>query len=66
MADQLANNGALLPVTADVDFEAKTKENERKLKAKGLKEVQPEFEVYDIGDLWTDEELKEMASSQKF
>lgn len=65
MADKLANNGAMSAELPPRDFEAATTANEKKLKEKGLQKVEVEFEV-DLGDLWTDEELKEMGKSQDF
>lgn len=65
MADKLANNGALLEVKDPVDFAALTRANEKLLTAKGKANVKPLFEV-DEGDLWTDEEMREMEQSQEF
>uniref|UniRef100_A0A0K3CHT9 ribonuclease H n=1 Tax=Rhodotorula toruloides TaxID=5286 RepID=A0A0K3CHT9_RHOTO len=53
-ADRFANNGAMMPEVPDRDFAAATKENEKKLKAKGapvqVEDVKWEIEVEE-GDL---------------
>lgn len=65
MADKLANTGAMMPETKDVDFAAKIKANERLLKERGQADAKPLFEVHET-DLWTEEELKEMEKTQEF
>ncbi|BGP22868.1 ribonuclease HI [Rhodotorula toruloides] len=68
-ADRFANNGAMLPEVPDRDFAAATKENEKKLKAKGasaqVDDVKWAVEVEE-GDLLDESELRELEETQDF
>ncbi|BGO97762.1 hypothetical protein NBRC10513v2_001757 [Rhodotorula toruloides] len=68
-ADRFANNGAMMPEVPDRDFAAATKENEKKLKAKGapvqVEDVKWEIEVEE-GDLLDESELRELEETQDF
>ncbi|KAJ8295517.1 Ribonuclease H [Rhodotorula toruloides] len=68
-ADRFANNGAMMPEVPDRDFTAATKENEKKLKAKGapvrVEDVKWEIEVEE-GDLLDESELRELEETQDF
>ncbi|GAA5938404.1 hypothetical protein JCM3775_000883 [Rhodotorula graminis] len=70
-ADRFANNGAMMPKVADVDFAQATRDNERKLKerkqgaVKAVEDVEWSVDVGE-GDLLDEDELKELEEKQAF
>ncbi|CEQ39747.1 SPOSA6832_01286 [Sporobolomyces salmonicolor] len=71
MADRLANNGALMPVAEDRDFEKLAKENENKLRERrgasisSIEDARWGVEVEE-GDLLTQEDLTALEQKQDF
>jgi hypothetical protein len=80
-ADQLANNGALLPAVPERDFERAAEDNRRKLEARNrgsglaaaapvpkLDEVEWTVELGELeeGDLLDEEELRRLSETQDF
>ncbi|GAA5948488.1 hypothetical protein JCM21900_002726 [Sporobolomyces salmonicolor] len=71
MADRLANNGALMPVAEDRDFEKLAKENENKLRERrgasisSIEDARWDVEVEE-GDLLTQADLTALEQKQDF